>query len=831
MKKAFDQTVRELKREVNKKVLKVPGIEQKILDATSNEPWGPHGSLLADIAQATRNYPEHQIIMHVIWKRLNDTGKNWRHVYKSLTILEYLVGHGSERVIDEIREHAYQISTLSDFQYLDSSGKDQGNNVRRKSQALVSLVNDKEKIQEVRQKALSNKDKYRATYSSSGSYKPGSYSSASGFGDRYDDDRYEGRYGDREDDRNGYGRGYRDDDRYSRGGDFNRDGDGFGRDSDEHSGRGSYKNDDNRGGRGNDDYQFGPRSKSFDKDKDHSYEEDDSYSYRNGGDRANDASPNERNLEPKLSEQNAGAPPSYESAVRNENNIVRDERDGGVGTAAVPKSFSPAAPKASSPQNNHHGEQPAVKGVHSSPMSMDDTSFDEFDPRGFTPAVNFAPLAASSASPAASGSVVDLFGNSSSLDPVNSLALVLTSPTTTANESDVATTNSGFGMNFVALSSASPAPTEDPFGDGPFKAIPQENFPNPMQSSAPVASAASSFPPSASSMSIAEPVLPAAPMAETSLDFDFGDSLSGLTYMPSIENDPMYSANPTLVTSESPLAQPNIDGMGTNRGPSYLQTTNSVYGHSSFLAPGFASISSPAAQPFGSTNVQIDDKGFLPQQLGPSIPQGAPLPMQSVQPMVQLNMPAASRNLNQPGLSSPLNQRANTAISGPSSSKQSNDTFETKSSVWADTLNRGLVNLNISGSKINPLADIGVDFDSINRLERRKEKDKGAANPLTSTVTMGKAMGSGSGIGRAGAGAGAMGMGIGGYGGAMNQPMGMGGGMGMNMGMGMGMGMGGSMRPQPEMQSPSPGFPGSGYNSMMGMGGYGSHQTYGGGYR
>jgi len=76
---------------VNKNVLKVPRIEQKvkdlkhvlgqisvvcsyfplpvvrkkndvlvlicaqILDATSNEPWGPHGSLLADIAQATHN--------------------------------------------------------------------------------------------------------------------------------------------------------------------------------------------------------------------------------------------------------------------------------------------------------------------------------------------------------------------------------------------------------------------------------------------------------------------------------------------------------------------------------------------------------------------------------------------------------------------------------------------------------------------------------------------------------------------------------------------------------------------------------------------------------
>lgn len=87
----------------------------QILDATSNEPWGPHGSYLAEIAQATRNQYEYQMIMTVIWKRINDTGKNWRHVYKGLTVLEYLVAHGAERVIDDIREHAYQISVNIDI--------------------------------------------------------------------------------------------------------------------------------------------------------------------------------------------------------------------------------------------------------------------------------------------------------------------------------------------------------------------------------------------------------------------------------------------------------------------------------------------------------------------------------------------------------------------------------------------------------------------------------------------------------------------------------------------------------------------------------------------
>jgi len=52
-----------------------------------------------------------------------------------------------------------KFQTLADFQYIDSSGRDQGSNVRRKSQSLVSLVNDKERIQEVREKALATRDK------------------------------------------------------------------------------------------------------------------------------------------------------------------------------------------------------------------------------------------------------------------------------------------------------------------------------------------------------------------------------------------------------------------------------------------------------------------------------------------------------------------------------------------------------------------------------------------------------------------------------------------------------------------------------------------------
>jgi hypothetical protein len=59
----------------------------------------------------------------------------------------------------------YFLQTLVDFQYTEASGKDQGINVRKKAQNLVSLINDKERIREVRQKANANREKYMKPFS------------------------------------------------------------------------------------------------------------------------------------------------------------------------------------------------------------------------------------------------------------------------------------------------------------------------------------------------------------------------------------------------------------------------------------------------------------------------------------------------------------------------------------------------------------------------------------------------------------------------------------------------------------------------------------------
>ena len=89
----------------------------------------------------------------MIWKRLNDHGRNWRHVYKALVVLEYLIKTGSEKVAQQCIENIFAIQTLKDFQYTEEN-KDHGMNIREKSKKLVILLKDSEKLQAERARAL-----------------------------------------------------------------------------------------------------------------------------------------------------------------------------------------------------------------------------------------------------------------------------------------------------------------------------------------------------------------------------------------------------------------------------------------------------------------------------------------------------------------------------------------------------------------------------------------------------------------------------------------------------------------------------------------------------
>ncbi|CAI5960351.1 unnamed protein product [Closterium sp. NIES-65] len=188
----------------------------RALDATTNEPWGPHGQLLVDLARASHNpydpFPhsaadlaftfffgqiEYSMVMNVLWKRCQDVGKDWRHVYKALVVMEYLVAHGTERVVRDLRDRSAfiqvpsfpmlrsvislsffysdpsssvshpshcglrggRVQSLADFQYMDSAGKDQGLNVRTKAQALLALLRDSARIAELRDRAAATRNR------------------------------------------------------------------------------------------------------------------------------------------------------------------------------------------------------------------------------------------------------------------------------------------------------------------------------------------------------------------------------------------------------------------------------------------------------------------------------------------------------------------------------------------------------------------------------------------------------------------------------------------------------------------------------------------------
>ncbi|KAF8646005.1 hypothetical protein AX16_007431 [Volvariella volvacea WC 439] len=133
--------------------------QAKVRDATSNDPWGPSGTQMNEIAQLTYNQNDFVEIMEMLDKRLNDKGKNWRHVFKSLTVLDYCLHQGSENVVIYFRDNLYVIKTLKEFQYIDEDGKDQGANVRQKAKDITNLLIDEARLREERRARANMRDR------------------------------------------------------------------------------------------------------------------------------------------------------------------------------------------------------------------------------------------------------------------------------------------------------------------------------------------------------------------------------------------------------------------------------------------------------------------------------------------------------------------------------------------------------------------------------------------------------------------------------------------------------------------------------------------------
>uniref|UniRef100_A0A674NXB8 Clathrin interactor 1 n=1 Tax=Takifugu rubripes TaxID=31033 RepID=A0A674NXB8_TAKRU len=64
-------------------VMNYSEIESKVREATNDDPWGPSGQLMGEIAKSTFMYEQFPEVMNMLWTRmLKDNKKNWRRVYK-----------------------------------------------------------------------------------------------------------------------------------------------------------------------------------------------------------------------------------------------------------------------------------------------------------------------------------------------------------------------------------------------------------------------------------------------------------------------------------------------------------------------------------------------------------------------------------------------------------------------------------------------------------------------------------------------------------------------------------------------------------------------------
>ncbi|XP_072226062.1 uncharacterized protein [Leuresthes tenuis] len=147
-----------LRRQLKNLVQNYSEAEVKVREATSNDPWGPSSTQMADISDLTYNAVACNEIMTMLWKRLKDD-KNWRHIHKSLTLLEYILKTGDDRVLLKMKDNIYIVKALTEYRFVEKDGKDQGVNVREKAKVVLVLMEDDEKLKAEREFAVMTREK------------------------------------------------------------------------------------------------------------------------------------------------------------------------------------------------------------------------------------------------------------------------------------------------------------------------------------------------------------------------------------------------------------------------------------------------------------------------------------------------------------------------------------------------------------------------------------------------------------------------------------------------------------------------------------------------
>ncbi len=67
-----------------------------------------------------------KFIINILYHRLTDKGRNWRHIVKALSIMHYCLFAASGDFLEWITVDDYLVTPLQKFVYIDKNGIDQG---------------------------------------------------------------------------------------------------------------------------------------------------------------------------------------------------------------------------------------------------------------------------------------------------------------------------------------------------------------------------------------------------------------------------------------------------------------------------------------------------------------------------------------------------------------------------------------------------------------------------------------------------------------------------------------------------------------------------------
>ncbi|CAM8970089.1 unnamed protein product [Rhodiola kirilowii] len=124
-------------------------------EITSGNQWGPDTQTMRMIAKAAFEVDDYWRIVDILHKRLSKFDEqNWRVSYNSLILLEHLLTQGPVSAADEFLIDQDAISEMESFQYIDDKGFNWGLAVRKKSERVLSLLENRPLLKQER-------DRYR----------------------------------------------------------------------------------------------------------------------------------------------------------------------------------------------------------------------------------------------------------------------------------------------------------------------------------------------------------------------------------------------------------------------------------------------------------------------------------------------------------------------------------------------------------------------------------------------------------------------------------------------------------------------------------------------